>query len=150
MSPVGVPLTNLFMCIVVELGTNLPDTAGDHICELQVHPVPSCEGRLQQGLKTEGIACIVAWFHHEIPSVPGEVLTIELPVDLGPPLRPHPAGEVGVEIGRASCRERGKSREKDGRRWRTRWPRDWSSDVCSSDLSRFTRYHRARGASSRD
>src|SRR5690625_7321788 len=94
MSPVGVPLTNLFMCIVVELGTNLPDTAGDHICELQVHPVPSCEGCLQQGLKTEGIACIVAWFHHEIPSVPGEVLTIELPVDLGP------------QIGRASCRER--------------------------------------------
>src|SRR5690625_3314289 len=98
MSPVGVPLTNLFMCIVVELGTNLPDTAGDRICELQVHPVPSCEGRLQQGLKTEGIACVMTWFHHEIPSVPGEVLTIELPVDLGPPLRPHPAGEVGVDL----------------------------------------------------
>src|SRR5690625_341714 len=57
-----------------------------------------------------------------------------------------------VEIGRASCRERGEMRAGRGgargrarargrlffssRRRHTRWPRDWSSDVCSSDLKR--------------
>src|SRR5437879_6560044 len=43
-----------------------------------------------------------------------------------------------IEIGRASCRERGKNQEGTiySKRRHTRYIGDWSSDVCSSDLAR--------------
>src|SRR5690606_11714647 len=52
--------------------------------------------------------------------------------------RPHKRLVSFIEIGRASCRERGAIGlvALTGRRRHTRFSRDWSSDVCSSDLTR--------------